>query len=312
MVVPEIRAAGAVLWRWDSSGKPEVAVVHRPRYDDWTLPKGKQDPGETIPATAAREVREETGFVPVLGRSLGRVRYPVTTMDGRSGQKVVDYYSARVAGGQFVPNDEVDALRWLGPEQAAVLLSRNTDRTVLDAFTALPPDTTTLLLVRHAKAGKRDKWEGDDDLRPLSKNGVKQAAALRELLPLFGPDRVYSAPRVRCTQTVEGLAEDLGVPIREEPVLSEEGYWPHPSDGVGRLLEIAAEGGTPVVCSQGGVIPHVVEHLARSSGAATPALAARKGSLWVLSFTTAGGGAPVLAAADYLASPLPREVTDQS
>ncbi|WP_210408189.1 NUDIX hydrolase [Allokutzneria sp. NRRL B-24872] len=304
----EVHAAGAVLWRWDSSGsKPEVAVVHRPRYDDWTLPKGKQDPGESTPATAAREVLEETGFSPVLGRSLGRVRYPLTTVDGRSGQKVVDYYSARVNGGEFAPNDEVDALRWLAPEQAAVLLTRNTDRTVLEAFTALPPNTTTLLLVRHAKAGKRDKWEGDDDLRPLSKNGVKQAAALRALLPLYGPDRVFSAPRVRCSQTVEGVAEDLGAAIREEPSLSEEGYWPHPSEGVGRLLEIAAEGGTPLVCSQGGVIPHVVEHLARASGVTTPALAARKGSLWVLSFTTESGGAPVLVAADYLASPLPRE-----
>ncbi|MFB9908011.1 NUDIX hydrolase [Allokutzneria oryzae] len=304
---PVVLAAGAVLWRWDLSGKPEVAVVHRPRYDDWTLPKGKRDEGETIPATAAREVLEETGFTPVLGRGLGSVRYPVTTVDGRSGQKVVDYFAARVAGGEFVPNDEVDALRWLGPEQAAVLLTRAHDRAILDAFTALPPDTTTLLLVRHAKAGKREKWKGDDDLRPLSKNGVRQAAALRELLPLYGPDRVFTAPRVRCAQTVECVAKDLGVPMREEPLLSEEGYWPHPSEGVGRLLEIAAEGGTPVVCSQGGVIPHAVEHLARSSGITTPALAARKGSLWVLSFALAGGAVPTLVAADYLASPFPRD-----
>ncbi|WP_229880953.1 NUDIX hydrolase [Amycolatopsis bartoniae] len=298
-----MQAAGAVLWR-DSGRGTEVAVVHRPRYDDWSLPKGKLDPGETFPDAAVRELAEETGFRAVLGRRLRTVRYPV-----RGEEKVVEYWSARAGAGEFSPDDEVDALRWVPVAEAPGALTYRMDVEVLSAFTALPPALTTLLLVRHAKAGKRSEWTGDDDLRPLSPAGQRQADALRRLLPLFGVDRLFSAPRLRCVQTVHGVAEDLGVEVVQEPLLSEEEYWSDPARGLGRLLAIAAGGGTPAVCSQGGVIPDVVAALAERAGldvSAGDGVPSKKGSVWVLSFRPPeSDGTPHLAAADYYPTALP-------
>ncbi|RZQ64671.1 NUDIX hydrolase [Amycolatopsis suaedae] len=295
-----IRAAGVVLWQ---GSEPRVAVVHRPRYDDWSLPKGKLDPGETIHVAAARETVEETGFTPVLGRYLRQIRYTVDAVP-----KTVDYFSARVAGGRFEPNDEVDELRWLTPAEAEATLTRPADVDVVRDFAALPAGLTTVLLVRHAKAGKRDEWTGDDDLRPLSDAGVRQAQGLRVVLGLFGPDRVVSAPRLRCVRTVSGVAADAGVETEQDPWLSEEVYWRDPDRARARFVELAAGGGTPLVCSQGKVIPDLVASLARRDGVPLPAPApqAKKGSLWLLSFLPpTGSQGPRLAAATYFASPLP-------
>ncbi|MFD4198590.1 NUDIX hydrolase [Amycolatopsis thermoflava] len=306
-----VRAAGAVLWRTGSGGV-EVAVAHRPRYDDWSLPKGKLDSGETLPAAAVREIAEETGFRAHLGRHLRTVRYSVA-----AGPKSVDYYSAAAVSGAFEPNEEVDELRWLAPAEAAGLLSYDSDRSVLEDFEALPAGLTTLLLVRHAKAGKRDEWRGDDDLRPLSPSGIRQAAALRALLPLFGPDRVVAAPRLRCEQTVRGVADDLGVPVEHEDLMAEEHYWDDRDAGLARLLALVSVGGTPVVCSQGGVIPDLVTRLATRDGVRLPVdegekVPSKKGSVWVLSFRAApGNGGPQLVAADYLPTALPTPATSQ-
>jgi len=278
-----IRAAGAVLWR--NHDAPEVALVHRPRYDDWSLPKGKLDDGESPLVAAVREVAEETGHRAALGRRLIQARYLVRSAHaGRTGPKIVDYWAARTLGGRFEPNAEVDELRWLDPAQARELLSYEFDRTVLDSFAAVPVPTSTMLLVRHAKAGERTRWHGDDDLRPLTAAGRRQAAELTRLLALFGPTRVHSAPRVRCVQSVQPLAAALGVEVITEPRLSEEGYWPDPAAGRRRVLHIAAGACTPVVCSQGGVIPDLVHALA--GPAATDEygeVPSRKGSTWVLS-----------------------------
>lgn len=299
-------AAGAVLWRaaGPTASDIEVAVVHRPRYDDWSLPKGHLDPGETAPVAAVRELEEETGHSAVLGAFLKRVEYRIAR-----GRKAVDYFSARVSGdvrSGFTPNEEVDELRWCTPPEAKGLLSYESDSEVLDLQTALPQQRTTLLLVRHAKAGKREHWAGDDDLRPLSDAGERQASALREVLATFGPDRVVSAPLLRCVQTVQGVAEDIGTEVAHETALSERSHAADPDDAVRRIVEIAADGGTPVVCSQGGVIPHVVETLAARGGVPLPAtkrdgVAAKKGSLWQLTFDGRGR----LVGANYLPSALP-------
>lgn len=293
--VSALIAAGAVVWQWSPSGDIEVAVIHRPCYDDWSLPKGKPHSGETLPVTAVREVAEETGHTVILGPRLGSTHYPVS-----GGEKMVHYWAACPAGGSFRPSEEVDELRWLPVAKAIDLLSHPHDQTLLAGLDDETAVTATVLLVRHAEAGTRDEWAGDDDLRPLTTVGQRQAEVLRTLLPLFGAQRVYSAPPLRCRQTVEGLAADLGVPIITEPRLSEDGYLADPAASLERLIEIAAESkGPAVVCSQGGVIPDLVRNLTDDAGFTLLDVPSQKGSYWGMFF---GSGSPaplVLLKADY-------------
>lgn len=279
-------AAGGLLWRRRPGGSPEIGLVHRPRYDDWSFPKGKAHNGEGLLTAAVREILEETGHRAVLGR-----RLPDTTYQVAEGIKTVSYWAARDVGGQFVPGDEVDEIRWLDKENAACLLSYEHDRRLLaDVEADRTLDTRSVLLVRHAKAGKRSQWDRPDRERPLSAAGRKQAEAIRRLpLPCFGVVRLHSAPLVRCVETFEGYARDIGVEMVEEPLLSEEGYWPASAAAAARIEELAAESGcTVAVCSQGGVIPDLVEQLTVRAGLAIPEFPARKASVWVLSFASPG------------------------
>lgn len=290
----DVRAAGAVVWREDG----EIAVVHRPRYDDWSFPKGKLEHGETMPFAAVREVAEETGLAVHLGPALGDVRYTVP-----DGHKLVRYWSGRAfKDNGFTPGAEVDELRWISPAQAAEMLSYLHDLDVLQRFEALGRPTSTILLVRHAKAGSRSQWNGDDEERPLSSSGQEQAVHLGTLLPLFGPDRLVSAPPVRCRATIAPLAEHLGLPVGDEPLLGEEDYWDRPRAGLARLRELATVPGVTAVASQGGVIPDVVRALVESSPQRLPvdpsAVPSRKASTWVLGFTGS-----VLRSADYYSHP---------
>jgi 8-oxo-(d)GTP phosphatase len=166
----EIRAAGAVLWRARAGGI-ETALVHRPRYDDWSFPKGKSLPGEHVLLTAVREVEEETGVRAALGRRLPSQCYPV-----EGPPKRVEYWAARpVSAERFAPGDEVDGLAWLPLPAARERLSYPRDVSVLDVFTTGPADTAPVILVRHAAAISRKAWRSaghaDDLARPLSDVG---------------------------------------------------------------------------------------------------------------------------------------------
>ncbi|OLT14241.1 hypothetical protein BJF78_19790 [Pseudonocardia sp. CNS-139] len=277
----DVLAAGAVLWRHGADGV-EVAVVHRPRYDDWSFPKGKLDPGETMPFAAVREVEEETGQTCRLGAFLRDVRYEVA-----DGGKLVRYWAAEARGGEFVPGEETDELRWLAPAAARAQLSYAHDARVLDRFVELGPPSSVIVLVRHARAGSRNQWDGDDDLRPLSGSGQEQAQQLGRLLALFGPERIVTAPPLRCRQTVEPLAEALGLPIAEEPLVGEHTYWLEPQDALARTQEIAGKPGVTTVSSQGGVIPDLVGMLVESAelaGVDQDDIQSRKASTWLLTF----------------------------
>ena len=288
-----VRAAGGVLWR-RVDGDVRVALVHRPKYGDWSLPKGKLDPGEPAVVGGLREVQEETGFRAAAGRTLGTSRYRVLS-GGREADKVVQWWAMRALDGEFVAGDEVDVLRWLPVASALGRVSAGYDCAPLRAFAEHPPETTTVLLVRHGSAGDRSAWDGPDDERPLDEVGVEQADALVDVLAAYAPSRVLSAPPVRCVRTVEPLAARLGLPVEPAPAAGED----ENRDGPGALLklvdDVASAGeGAVVVCSQGGALrPGVATLLDR------PAASARKGCVWALTF--AGGR---LLDADYLPHPL--------
>jgi 8-oxo-(d)GTP phosphatase len=286
-----IPAGGGVVWRTRDDGTVETAVIHRPKYDDWSLPKGKVDPGEHVLEAAVREVGEETGLAVVTGRRSVTTRYPVL-----EGVKNVDYWLMRAVGGQFEPNREVDELRWLSVGDAAKLLSHDHDRDVVaDLERSDVPREPALLLVRHGRAGSKQDWDGPDDERPLDERGRAQALRLAEVLPLFAPTAILSVPRVRCTQTVQPLADRLGLPVLPCRELGEEEFAADPEAGlavVERLLEPRDTPGVTVVCSQGGAIPSVLMELGVTwAGRDYPPSA--KGSTWAI------GGRPGALAADY-------------
>jgi 8-oxo-dGTP pyrophosphatase MutT (NUDIX family)/broad specificity phosphatase PhoE len=291
-----VLAAGAVLWRSsDDGGEPEVAVIHRPRYDDWSLPKGKVDVGESEPVTAVREVREETGYSSHLGRRLTSVSYPVENQ----GIKKVRYWAARAVDGDFAPNDEVDELKWLPVSAAIKQVQYPDDRKVLRRFAKLPADTKSILIVRHGTAGSKSRYKGDDRLRPLDKHGRAQAESLVGQLLAFGADTLYAADRTRCHQTIEPLAEELGVRIQSEPLLTEEAYADDRKAARRRMLEIAEAEGTPVICTQGRVIPDLISWWCERDGVRPDKSRNRKGSTWVMSSWRGN-----LVAADHIGSPL--------
>jgi 8-oxo-(d)GTP phosphatase len=270
-VAAVIRAAGGVVWR----PGPVVCVVHRPRYDDWSLPKGKLDAGEHPLAAALREVWEETGVRAAPQIRLSSARYK--TRD-RS-PKTVDYWSMRVvAADPSVPDREVDEVRWLTPAAAAELLSYPHDAQLLREFAALPEVTGLVLLVRHAYAGERSQWTLPDSVRPLDSTGTAQASVLAELLALFQPTRLVSASPRRCLQTLAPLAKATDLPVEVESVFDETGL--DPAVAAARLVSLAASSPVTVVCSQGKVIRGAMPLVAgRAGDFATP-----KATGWVLPY----------------------------
>ena len=213
----QIRAAGAVAWRPGPDGGPEMLLVHRKKYDDWSLPKGKQEPGEPLALTAAREVFEEGGARLILGRRLAPVRYEV---DGRP--KRVWYWAAKTAGtdGGVVPNAEVDQVAWLPFPQALRRASYGHDVGVLEDFATRPAGTVPLILLRHASAMPKSIWNADDAARPLDDSGRAEAGTLARLLACFAPSaRVISSAAARCLETVRPYADLTGAELWAEPAL---------------------------------------------------------------------------------------------
>ncbi len=279
-----VRAAGAVLWRTAAAG-PEVCLVHRPAYSDWSLPKGRLEHGEHPLLAALREVREETGVSGIPEVRLDDVGY--TLPDGTP--KTVQFWSMRADERRpVVPIAdpfEVDALAWVSPAHAATQLTYAADRALVARVAALPPITMQTLVVRHATAGERKKWSGDDALRPIDDEGRHQAAVLGEVLAPFAPHRLYAATPLRCKQTLEPLAEAAGLPILIDSAFAEPADAADaPAKGklaVARLLELRDE--RAGICSQGKMIPPM---LAALEGAADPApYRTPKGGGWILSWS---------------------------
>jgi len=292
---PMIRAAGGVLWRSSASGAVEVALVHRPRYDDWSLPKGKLRRGEHPLVTACREVAEETGVQATAGKRLDIEHY-----DTALGPKAVEFWAMHGLDGPFTPTAEVDRLAWMPLAEARWRLHYRRDSYALDALEVAADSslaTSAVLLVRNARAVPAGPREGVEGRRPLGAEGQKQAEALRRTLPAFGPSRLLSAGEARFVDTVRPLAAELGLPVETEPVFGEEEYAARPGRAMARVVELAKAGGTAAVCAPGAVIRHLLVILAEDAGLDVREYPAVKGSVWALFFS---GGR--LAAADYYPS----------
>jgi 8-oxo-dGTP diphosphatase len=274
-----IEAAGGALWR-PALGGPgvEVALVHRPKYDDWSLPKGKLNTDEHPILAGVREVWEETGFIGVPGRPLGEIRY---LKDGAA--KRVRYWAMRVSSGAFTPNDEVDQLMWLPPREGQQHLLPERDRQILAEFARDTDPTRPCLLVRHGNAGDRAEWPGDDRERPLDESGHAQAEALVPLLDVYDVRRVLSADVLRCLETVGPFAALRHVPVESEPLVSEAGTVYNSDAAVERVLAIIGAGDATAVCSQGKAIPILLAGACRGLGYLVPPdTHTRKGGFWVL------------------------------
>ena len=258
-MMPEIvHAAGAVLWRKNSVNDVEIALVHRPRYDDWSLPKGILQSGESSLACAFREVLEETGVSAIFGPEIGQTTYEVV-----NGQKTVRYWSAQATKTPPGQPDiaEIDQIAWLSPRNAKKKLTRKDDRKIVEFFLEFGTDTTALIMLRHAKAVKRDDWGGDDGDRPLDIVGQRQAKLLPSSLLPYAIKEVHSSTAIRCLETVGALINSLGISLRVSEDLSEYGYARKKDLAHDYVQKLVNRNVTALVCSHNPIIPKLVKRL---------------------------------------------------
>lgn len=269
---PVVQAAGAVCWRLREGGL-QVLLVHRPRYEDWSWPKGKLDPGEGCVEAACREVEEETGLRVRLGIPLPPARYRLS----ESLDKRVTYWAAHVPDVDLPPPprpDEVDTCEWVSPDQASARLTRRGDRQQLTALVAAHEagalDTWPVVVLRHAVAHPSTVWGRDDSLRPLVAAGLRQASALVPLLRAWAPERVVSSPWQRCTDTVRPWLEASGASLKTKGRLSEDGHRRDSRKVVALVGQLLERGRPVLVCTHRPVLGTLLGALA---GSATAGLA---------------------------------------
>ena len=251
--IGDVLAAGAVVIRKDA-----VLLVHRPRYGDWSFPKGKLDRGELAPVAGVREVLEETGVRIRLGTPLKPQRYP---NGGR--MKTVSYWHGRVVGDPsvdgYVVNDEIDQVEWVPLRKAKRRLSYTFDQATLAEALETEWRTRALVVVRHAHARARKSWRKDDRLRPLLAEGKRDAAKLVPLLSAYGPTRLVTSSSVRCAQTLVPYAEASGWPLEETDGLSQEDAT---AESVLEIVEDLLHGKEcAAICTHRPVLPTVLDAL---------------------------------------------------
>ena len=274
-----IRAAGALLWRENSELKIEIALIHRPRYDDWSLPKGKVEEGETSLRCAFREVMEETGITPRFGRELGTVEY-----EEIGGLKRVKYWSAKAPKNhpEFEVNEEVDEIRWLMPNEALALATHQSDKDIVESFLTTEPHTDTLIIMRHTKALERGDWDDDDSKRTLDERGFLQAEALIEHLQPFSLDEIYSSNYIRCVQTVTPLGRVRELKITEIPNLNEENFEADPERSISFANAVKQDEKNILICSHNPVIPTMLRGILNTKLKNKDLIKLEPGDAWIV------------------------------
>lgn len=284
-----VYAAGGVLWRL-VDGRLRVLLIHRTQYRDVTLPKGKTEPGETLPVTAVREIHEETGIRVSLGVPLGVSRYRLPS----SREKIVQYWAAEatedaIRQSTFVPNKEIAAIEWVTPKRALSYLSYPVDVDIMQRFLRYADDgalaTFPIVALRHGKALARDEWTKDDASRPLTARGERQAKAVVEPLRAFGVRRIFTSDAARCVATVAPLAKALDRKMHLTHELSQDAWELGESDPrtvIGKRVRAR----TPaVLCSHGPVLPDILNEIALATGTLRSAHLGNASSLEVGAFS---------------------------
>ncbi|MHC2998742.1 NUDIX hydrolase [Microbacterium sp. HJ5] len=265
-----VYAAGGVVWRIVDD-KLRVLLIHRTKYRDVTLPKGKVDPGEMLAETAAREIYEETGIRVALGVPVGISRYRLPSKR----QKIVHYWAAEatdaaIRASAFVPNKEIAALEWVTPKKAMARLSYPVDVEILEHFLRLVDEgvlrTFPLIVLRHAKALGREEWDGKDAARPLAPRGRKQANSIVGPLLAFGARKLISSPATRCVKTVAPLSAALGRKIEKTELISQDAWEEGASDARTIVGQRVRARKAAVLCSHGPVLPEILTELALATG----------------------------------------------
>jgi len=254
---PLIQAAGAVLWRKSDVSQLEIAVIHRPRYDDWSLPKGKVESGESHISAGYREIQEETGYESTFGPEIGTVVYKL-----EGAPKEVRYWAAAATIKTGTPNPkEVDEVLWLTPDKAKEKLSNKDDRAIVDFFLEFGVDTFPIILLRHAKALKRTEWDGDDGDRPLEHRGQLQAKRLLPIYLPYGISEVHTSDALRCIETIDLMARLIEKTAIFSADLSEYGYAKDKEAPLDYVQDLMDRGVSAIVCSHNPIIPKVVKKL---------------------------------------------------
>ena len=252
-----IQAAGAVLWRKSDTSQLEIAVIHRPRYEDWSLPKGKVESGESHISAGYREIQEETGYESTFGPEIGTVVYKL-----EGAPKEVRYWAAAATLKTGTPNpQEVDEVLWLEPKKAKEKLSNKDDRAIVDFFLEFGVDTFPIILLRHAKALKRTEWDGDDGDRPLEHRGQLQAKRLLPIYLPYGISEVHTSDALRCIETIDLMTRLIEKTAIFSADLSEYGYAKDKEAPLDYVQDLMDRGISAIVCSHNPIIPKVVKKL---------------------------------------------------
>ncbi len=278
-MTPTVIAAGGVVWRKNSEDQTEVLLVHRPRYDDWSLPKGKVEDGEALIACAYRELMEETGLNIKLGPFIGSVEYFVA-----DGLKHVAYWSASILGENepFHPNEEVDDVLWLTLDAALIKATRESDKNILKRFVDVPYESSALIMLRHAKALDRSEWLSEDDDRPLQNIGQLQAKRMLSLYQAFGLQEIHTSDAVRCLDTVTAMAQALDIiPIIKED-LSEYTFKKNKDKTIDYAKDLIKKNKQVVLCSHNPVLPRMMEKLTKKIDFDYPDNKLQPGEAWIL------------------------------
>lgn len=260
----DVVAAGVVVFR---PGR-EVLLVHRPRYDDWSFPKGKLDLCEQAAVAAVREVAEETGLHVRLGTPLGSHHYSVA---GRG--KTVYYWvgwpvsDSDVTG--YLVNDEIDEVCWLPYDEAMARLSYERDRATLAEALPLRKKTRAMVVLRHAKARSRRQWSRPDAERPLVALGQAQAQRLVALLAVYDATRIVSSASTRCVQTLYPYSDVTGWELEERHGLTEEGATVE--SVVEAVDDLLAGPDSAVICTHRPVLPTIWDAIGVPDASLEPA-----------------------------------------